>query len=720
MNKGKKVQKDKENSGSTKNNSMLSVCIIFGIMGFITVLAIFFNKNNKYEFYLKNNEILLETGSIYQIKISSKNNDHEDITKYEYKSENPNVATVTKGGTVTSVGNGTTNIIVKLKNSSNEKKLKVTSEDIDIDSLEIDVVDDLELNENSVVSIKANGQDNIIPNVIYNSSDQSVLMVDEYGNLSAIKEGKSTISVMANNGVTDKKVITVKPTQESSIEDLINSIEESKYVPIDNDNKNITINNKEELGENKNNYLIKDIKLNITSTTLKVGDFINLKVIANPSNTTNLQITWTSSDPLIAKVDNNGKVVALKEGNATIKAVNSNGKTDVCDITIKSKDSSRLRAQTASIIDAIYKPNDATTAPTGTCQATISGGKTTITVNSSSNVVGYNYNGVQTDSNVYTVSESLNDASVVLIGNNGVATRINCETNCQTLPVYSKKYGKKYKSYSSNTESLKVDIRKDGDMLLTYIWVKDANNQLHKRYTVNDKAKNQKPKSNLTKAVKENNLKDKLVIGFNSSVPVGKDGKETFMNYFRKIPAYNHREPSPLMIANGQVLVNDPNQAYGSKKKPCSNFLSLYWIDGNNNLGGTPAYLCNYTAAQRAQIFNAVIASGARNTMIFRPLLVSNGQPTKLGKSFLKSADKKKQVKQAFCQLDTNNFILVSGKKYYKNIGKYLVKLGCKTAVEFDAGHSTSVLFKKRGTTTPTVVYGGGRKLTMVTYFTEL
>ena len=707
----------KKEKNKKKFNYVLFYSIL-GIFGLIMVFPIYLYKDDEYEFLLDDSNVVLDLGSTYQIKIRPKHTINYEITNYKYESENPNVVSVTKGGTITSVGTGTTNIIIKSKDGKNEKKLTVTSENIDVTTLNMETIDTLSVNESAVITTTANNKDNIIPNVVYDSDNQSVLMVDEYGNINAIKEGEAVVSAMASNGVVAKTKIIVNPAKEDDLNKIIDSIEENRFISIgDDENNNINNENIENNNESnlKNNN---SIKLNISSTTLKVGDNLYLKASTNSKDT--LAINWVSSDETIAKVDNNGKVIALKEGNVTIQAMSLDGRKAVCDIVIKAKNSSRLRPAIASITNALYKTLVTKEEPNGTCEAVIKGDETTVTVNSISKVVGYNYNGVQTTSNVYKVSENWNDASVVLLGENGVSSRINCNVVYVAMPEYSYRAGTQYKKYEASTDTLKVQMRKDGAMLLTYIWAYNPNEQLFKRYTVNDKTKNQKPKFILKKAVNENNLKDKLVVGFNSSVPVGKDGSETFMKYFYKRANYRYLEPSPLMIANGAVLLNDPNQAYGSKKNPCSNFLQLYWIDRDNNLNATPKYLCKYTAAEREQIFNAVIASGARNTMIFRPLLVYNGQAVKLGKSFLKSADKKKQVKQALCQVDSNNFILVSGKKYYKNLGNYLVGLGCKTAVEFDAGHSTAVLFKKTGTVTPNVVYGGGRKLTMVTYFTEL
>ena len=48
-------------------------------------------------------------------------------------------------------------------------------------------------------------------------------------------------------------------------------------------------------------------------------------------------ITWKSSDPSVVKVDQNGKVTALKSGKATVQVTNDSGKTLQCVITVTNK-----------------------------------------------------------------------------------------------------------------------------------------------------------------------------------------------------------------------------------------------------------------------------------------------------------------------------------------------------------------------------------------------
>jgi uncharacterized protein YjdB len=81
---------------------------------------------------------------------------------------------------------------------------------------------------------------------------------------------------------------------------------------------------------------VKSVKLNTTSTTLKVKKTYQLKATLNPTNATNKNVTWKSSNTKVATVDANGKVTAKAAGTATITVTTKDGsKTATCKITVK-------------------------------------------------------------------------------------------------------------------------------------------------------------------------------------------------------------------------------------------------------------------------------------------------------------------------------------------------------------------------------------------------
>jgi len=216
-------------------------------------------------------------------------------------------------------------------------------------------------------------------------------MVDDYGNLNAIKEGTATITVRSDNGVENKKTIKVLPSNEVKLDDILENNSEPIVVNPEPSNNN----NKETAPIEKKNteIMVTSVKLNITSTTLTVGDSISLKTTISPSNATNLAINWSSSNNSVATVVN-GKVVTLKAGNAVIKATSSNGKTAICDLIVKAKETPKP----TTITPTPTQPKVDKTPPSGTCKAVLKGGSTTVTV---STAVVFKNRGASSSSVIY-------------------------------------------------------------------------------------------------------------------------------------------------------------------------------------------------------------------------------------------------------------------------------------------------------------------------------
>lgn len=70
---------------------------------------------------------------------------------------------------------------------------------------------------------------------------------------------------------------------------------------------------------------------------MKKGENLTLKAVVAPEKATNKGIKWSSSNTKIAAVDKNGKVKALQNGTATIKATakDGSGVSASCKITYK-------------------------------------------------------------------------------------------------------------------------------------------------------------------------------------------------------------------------------------------------------------------------------------------------------------------------------------------------------------------------------------------------
>lgn len=101
------------------------------------------------------------------------------------------------------------------------------------------------------------------------------------------------------------------------------------------------------------------ITLNTTQLTMQIGEQSALTVNYNPSNTTDSKtVTWSSSNTNVVSVSN-GTVVANGAGNAVITAA-CNGKTAVCSVTVRSKDTPsvpvtpEVNANVTSFVNRLY------------------------------------------------------------------------------------------------------------------------------------------------------------------------------------------------------------------------------------------------------------------------------------------------------------------------------------------------------------------------------
>lgn len=113
---------------------------------------------------------------------------------------------------------------------------------------------------------------------------------------------------------------------------------------------------------------IKRVALDYTRLSLKVGEEFKLNAIIVPAEAKYESISWSSSDEQVATVDQSGKVVAVKEGNATI-TVTVDDKTAECQVTvdyihvtsvsISQPEASLYIGDTVSL-SATVNPNDAT------------------------------------------------------------------------------------------------------------------------------------------------------------------------------------------------------------------------------------------------------------------------------------------------------------------------------------------------------------------------
>ena len=242
------------------------------------------------------NKIKVKGVTQYTASVEPANASDKSIT---WSSSNSNVAIVDSSGKVTGIGAGSAVIKGTTKDGVyGEKTIVVEKETIHVKELKINP-ESVTIKEgettNLSVDIKPSGA---VENITWESSNTKIVTVNNKGEIKGIKTGETTIIVKSANGIKATRKVIVKHVEVS----------------------------------------VTKISLNITSTSKTDGESLNLKATIEPSNATNKNITWSTSDKNIATVDNNGKVtIGSKTGTVTITAKSNNGKTATCTILVKSK-----------------------------------------------------------------------------------------------------------------------------------------------------------------------------------------------------------------------------------------------------------------------------------------------------------------------------------------------------------------------------------------------
>lgn len=271
----------------TKDGKKSARCNVKVVAETIELESIALNKEN----------ISLTVGSTETLALSftPENATHKEVT---WSSSNEKIATVNQSGKITAKAAGETLISVETENGLKKTcRVTVTENSIPATSISLNF-SELTLYVNETESLVAT----LLPanvtdkSVSWKSENPDVVSVDVEGNLKALKEGTSVITVQSDKY---DLAATCKVTVISSI------------------------------------IKVTGITLNQEKVNLQVGESIQLKAEIRPENASNKEIKWSSSDEEIATISADGKVTAIQPGNVTITAetVDGNYKAE-CEISI--------------------------------------------------------------------------------------------------------------------------------------------------------------------------------------------------------------------------------------------------------------------------------------------------------------------------------------------------------------------------------------------------
>lgn len=102
---------------------------------------------------------------------------------------------------------------------------------------------------------------------------------------------------------------------------------------------------------------VSKITLDSTVETITVGDGVALAESVEPSNAYDISVTWTSSNPSVASVDQNGQVTGLAAGVTviTVTANDGSGKSASCTVTVVEGEPEEVAVEKIKITGATKK-----------------------------------------------------------------------------------------------------------------------------------------------------------------------------------------------------------------------------------------------------------------------------------------------------------------------------------------------------------------------------
>ena len=297
-----------------------------------------------------------------------------------WRSEDASIASVAADGTVTAHKNGTVKIIAETANGKTTEVI-ITIGFADVTGLSVTPgsmtikIDEIKKLTATVSPSSAN------PAVSWSSGDDDVATVDANGYVQGVAIGETVITAVTNGfakscivkveantvavdtvslnknstsinvGNTEKLNVTVNPSNASnqnvtwaSSDSSVASVDQSGLVTAKTGGTAV-ITVTSDADSNKKDFCtvtvnvatvpVISVSLNKTSTTIIAGNTERLTATVNPSNATNQNVTWSSSNTSVATVNNNGNISAKAAGTTTITVTTEDGSfTRNCTVTV--------------------------------------------------------------------------------------------------------------------------------------------------------------------------------------------------------------------------------------------------------------------------------------------------------------------------------------------------------------------------------------------------
>ena len=217
-----------------------------------------------------------------------------------WSSSDRSVATVDKAGTVHGLRPGTATVTATAEGKSGTCAVTVKAKAVNVTEVTLDKTE-LTLTEGETETLTATVRPDNADNrkVTWSSDKTEVATVGGDGKVAAVKPGEAVVTVTTEDG---GKTATCKVTVKA------------KAVGVT------------------------DVTLDRTELTLTEGEAETLTATVRPDNADNRKVTWSSDKTDVATVGGDGRVTAVKAGEAVVTVTTEDGgKTATCKVTVKAK-----------------------------------------------------------------------------------------------------------------------------------------------------------------------------------------------------------------------------------------------------------------------------------------------------------------------------------------------------------------------------------------------
>lgn len=283
---------------------------------------------NEEEINMYKDETVHLTPTIYPIDAT-----YKDII---WSTNNSNIANVNENGEVIATGIGSATITAKSVDSGVTATCNIIVETINIENIELDEDEiDFWVGETDKINVKIEPDDANNQKILWETSNEDICTVDNFGSIKAIKKGKATITAKTENG---------KHKAECKI-----TVYEDKH-------------------ESQKNS-VESVTLNENVVYLDKGSIVRLIPTVNPENADNKNVKWKSNDNKIATVNENGEITGIKAGTTRIIVTTEDGhKEAACIVTVRpreitgiklNKEKIKVGIGTTQTLSVIIEPEDA-------------------------------------------------------------------------------------------------------------------------------------------------------------------------------------------------------------------------------------------------------------------------------------------------------------------------------------------------------------------------